>query len=70
MEANIKGDYLLNTAQYLDFHVSRLQTILKQDPDCLALETRPKLSEPLAILEWLKQKQKYIASLCFLYFTR
>lgn len=52
-----KGDYLLNTAQYLDFHVSRLQTILKQDPDCLALETQPKLSEPLAILEWLKQKQ-------------
>lgn len=50
-----RGDYLLNDAQYLNFHLPRLTTILAQSPDCLALETQPKLSEPLALLRWLEK---------------
>lgn len=49
-----RGEYLLNEAQYLDFHLPRLETILQQEPDCIALETQPKLSEPLALLRWLE----------------
>lgn len=50
-----RGDYLLNDAQYLNFHLPRLTAILAQGPDCLALETQPKLSEPLALLRWLEK---------------
>lgn len=50
-----RGDYLLNDAQYLNFHLPRLTAILAQAPDCLALETQPKLSEPLALLRWLEK---------------
>lgn len=50
-----RGDYLLNDAQYLNFHLPRLTAILAQTPDCLALETQPKLSEPLALLRWLEK---------------
>lgn len=55
-----RGDYLLSEAQYLDFHLPRLTTVLLQEPDCLALETQPKLSEPLAILKWLKQNVPFM----------
>lgn len=50
-----RGDYLLNDAQYLNFHLPRLTAVLAQAPDCLALETQPKLSEPLALLRWLEK---------------
>lgn len=50
-----RGDYLLNDAQYLNFHLPRLTAVLAQTPDCLALETQPKLSEPLALLRWLEK---------------
>lgn len=50
-----RGDYLLNEAQYLDFHLPRLQTILEQEPDCIALETQPKLFEPVTLLKWLSK---------------
>lgn len=50
-----RGDYLLNDAQYLNFHLPRLTAVLAQTPDCLALETHPKLSEPLALLRWLEK---------------
>lgn len=50
-----RGDYLLNDAQYLNFHLPRLTAVLAQAPDCLALETQPKLSEPLALLRWMEK---------------
>lgn len=50
-----RGDYLLNDAQYLNFHLPRFTAVLAQAPDCLALETQPKLSEPLALLRWLEK---------------
>lgn len=50
-----RGDYLLNDAQYLNFHLPRFTAVLAQAPDFLALETQPKLSEPLALLRWLEK---------------
>ncbi|WP_333790190.1 homocysteine S-methyltransferase [Ligilactobacillus animalis] len=54
-DSEYRGDYLLNDAQYLNFHLPRLTAVLAQAPDCLALETQPKLSEPLALLRWLEK---------------
>lgn len=50
-----RGDYSLTDRQYLDFHLPRLRVILANQPDCLAIETQPKLDEPVAILNWLKE---------------
>lgn len=48
-------EYLLNKAQYLDFHLETLQTLLEQGPDCLGLVWQTKLSEPAAVLKWCTQ---------------
>lgn len=48
-------EYLLNKAQYLDFHLETLQTLLEQGPDCLGLVWQTKLFEPVALLHWIAQ---------------
>lgn len=50
-----RGDYSLTTEEYLNFHLPRLKILLANKPDCLALETQPKLDEVVAILDWLKE---------------
>lgn len=50
-----RGDYELTQKQYLDFHLPRLKVLLQNKPDCLAIETQPKLDEVVAILDWLKE---------------
>lgn len=49
-----RGDYELSENEYLDFHLPRLNLVLEEEPDLLALETQPKLDEPVAVLKWLK----------------
>lgn len=49
-----RGDYELSEQEYLAFHLPRLRQILIERPDLIALETQPKLNEPLAVLNWLK----------------
>lgn len=49
-----RGDYQLTNKQYLDFHLPRLKVLLENKPDCLAIETQPKLEEAVAILDWIK----------------
>lgn len=51
-----RGDYHLSKKEYLDFHLPRLKAVLSQKPDLIALETQPKLDEPLVILDWLKEQ--------------
>lgn len=41
--------------EYLAFHLPRLKILLENKPDCLAIETQPKLDEVIAILDWLKE---------------
>lgn len=50
-----RGDYELTAKEYLDFHLPRLQLLLDEQPDLIALETQPKLTEPVAVLDWLKK---------------
>lgn len=50
-----RGDYDLSESEYLDFHLPRLKLVLEEQPDLIALETQPKMTEPLAVLNWLKQ---------------
>lgn len=50
-----RGDYSLTPKEYLAFHLPRLKILLENKPDCLAIETQPKLDEVIAILEWLKE---------------
>lgn len=38
----------------------RLKLVLDENPDLIALETRPKLSEPVAVLDWLKENKSEI----------
>lgn len=49
-----RGDYHLTTQELLDFHLPRLQVILKQEPDCLAIETQPQLFETQTLLNWMQ----------------
>lgn len=49
-----RGDYELSKSEYLAFHLPRLRQILTEKPDLIALETQPKLDEPLTVLNWLK----------------
>lgn len=50
-----RGDYDLTKKQYLDFHLPRLKVLLENKPDCLAIETQPKLDEVVVLLDWLKE---------------
>lgn len=50
-----RGDYDLSKEEYLKFHLPRLRLVLEEKPDLIALETQPKLSEPVAVLDWLKE---------------
>ena len=50
-----RGDYDLTKKQYLNFHLPRLQVLLQNKPDCLAIETQPKLDEVVVLLDWLKE---------------
>lgn len=50
-----RGDYNLTREDYLNFHLPRLKILLANNPDCLAIETQPKLDEVVAILDWLKE---------------
>ncbi|KRL90590.1 homocysteine S-methyltransferase [Lactobacillus kalixensis] len=49
------GDFELTKKAYLDFHLPRLQLVLEEEPDLIALETQPKISEPVAVLDWLQE---------------
>ncbi|MDF7671859.1 homocysteine S-methyltransferase [Lactobacillus sp. ESL0701] len=55
-----RGDYNLTANEYLDFHLPRLKTIIAQQPDCLAIETQPKLTEVITILAWLSDNAPQI----------
>ncbi|MDF7637977.1 homocysteine S-methyltransferase [Lactobacillus sp. ESL0791] len=55
-----RGDYHLSSKEYLDFHLPRLTTIIAEKPDCLAIETQPKLEEVICLLTWLKEQQPQI----------
>ncbi|MBP2057864.1 homocysteine S-methyltransferase [Lactobacillus colini] len=55
-----RGDYELSRDEYLAFHLPRLKTVLSQDPDILAIETQPKLSETIVLLDWVKKNAKNI----------
>lgn len=55
-----RGDYSLTKKQYLDFHLPRLKVILENKPDCLAIETQPKLDEVVVLLDWLKENANNI----------
>lgn len=48
-----RGDYQLSSAEFQNFHQPRLTELLAAKPDCLALETQPKLTEVVAVLDWL-----------------
>ena len=50
-----RGDYNIKKKQYLDFHLPRLKVLLENKPDCLAIETQPKLDEAAVLLDWLKE---------------
>lgn len=50
-----RGDYNLSEKEYLDFHLPRLKLVLKERPDLIALETQPKITEPIAVLNWLER---------------
>ncbi|RVU70407.1 MULTISPECIES: homocysteine S-methyltransferase [Lactobacillus] len=52
-----RGDYDLAQSDYVDFHLPRLKLVLAQKPDLLAIETQPKLDEPVALLDWLQENQ-------------
>ncbi|WEV50939.1 homocysteine S-methyltransferase [Lactobacillus sp. ESL0731] len=54
------GDYNLTSDEYLDFHLPRLKTVITQQPDCLAIETQPKLAEVTALLTWLAKNEPQI----------
>lgn len=49
-----RGNYDLSKNEILDFHLPRLQIILKQQPDCIAIETQPQLFEVKVLLDWMK----------------
>lgn len=49
-----KGNYNLTEKEYLNFHLPRLELVLEEEPDLIALETQPKIDEPVDILKWLK----------------
>lgn len=55
-----RGDYDLSPKEYLDFHLPRLKAVLSQNPDLIALETQPKLDEPVAVSNWLSQNARDI----------
>lgn len=55
-----RGDYELTKEEYLDFHLPRLKAVLSQKPDLIALETQPKLDEPVAVLDWLEENDPSI----------
>lgn len=48
-----RGDYDLTEKEYLDFHLPRLKVLLANQPDCIAIETQPKLTEVIALLDYL-----------------
>lgn len=50
-----RGDYELTTEEYLAFHLPRLKTLLTNEPDCIAIETQPKLTETAALLDYLQK---------------
>lgn len=52
-----RGDYNLTEQEYLEFHLPRLRLILAEKPDLIALETQPKLSELVAVLNWLNNNE-------------
>ncbi|MGN1272856.1 MAG: homocysteine S-methyltransferase [Lactobacillus sp.] len=54
------GNYELSNEEYLDFHLPRLQLVLDENPDLIALETQSKLSEPTAVLDWLQENDPEI----------
>ena len=50
------GAYQRTRQQYLAFHRPRLEALLAGKPDCLAIETQPKLTEVLVLLDWLQDQ--------------
>lgn len=48
-----RGAYDLTEKEYLDFHLPRLKVLLANKPDCIAIETQPKLTEVVALLDYL-----------------
>ena len=52
-----RGEYDLSDDAYLNFHLPRLTAILDEQPDCLAIETQPKLDEVLVLLNYLQKTQ-------------
>ena len=53
-----RGDYQLTSDEYLAFHLPRLKLVLAEKPDLIALETQPKLAEPVTVLDWLKEQRQ------------
>lgn len=49
------GNYQRTRQEYLTFHRPRLEALLAGKPDCLAIETQPKLTEVLVLLDWLNE---------------
>lgn len=55
-----RGEYNLSKNDYLDFHLPRLKVVLDEGPDSLAIETQPKLDEPIVLLDWLNENKSNI----------
>ena len=55
-----RGNYGRTKAQLKDFHRMRLQVLVESNPDLLAIETIPELTEAEAILELLKEQDMKI----------
>lgn len=49
-----RGDYELSKAEFQEFHLPRLEELVAAGVDVLAIETQPKLSEVLALLDLLQ----------------
>ena len=52
-----RGNYGLSVSELKDFHRERLQALIASNPDYLAIETIPELSEARAIVELLEELQ-------------
>lgn len=52
-----RGDYHLSQKEFLTFHLPRLKAVLAEKPDVLAIETQPRLDEPVVLLDWLKKNK-------------
>ena len=51
-----RGNYGKSKSELKDFHRSRLQILIESNPDLLAIETIPELTEAQAILELLSEQ--------------